>query len=165
MTNQQKCGVINRERGGVSSYIKPAAAFKKLDAAKILKQNVYIYGATGYGKTELIRQYFKNDKYIYIPCRQNSCDMSRIPEKFSRTAAVVIDNINAVESAEIRCEIKALCGRKDIWVIIVGRSRMPGWLFDTFITKNMLLITEDDLALSEEGIDKYMTVGGDNSYR
>lgn len=70
----------------MSSYIKPAAAFKKLDAAKILKQNVYIYGATGFGKTELIRQYFKNDKYIYIPCRQNSCDMSRIPEKFSRTA-------------------------------------------------------------------------------
>ncbi|MDY3792951.1 MAG: hypothetical protein SOZ56_10835 [Oscillospiraceae bacterium] len=86
--------------------------------------------------------------------------MSRIPEKFSRTAAVVIDNINAVESAEIRSEIKALCGRKDIWVIIAGRSRMPGWLFDTFITKNMLLITEDDLALSEEGIDKYMRSEG-----
>ena len=86
--------------------------------------------------------------------------MSRIPEKFSRTAAVVIDNINAVESTEIRSEIKALCGRKDIWVIIAGRSRMPGWLFDTFITKNMLLITEDDLALSEEGIDKYMRSEG-----
>ncbi|MGN0691933.1 MAG: helix-turn-helix transcriptional regulator [Oscillospiraceae bacterium] len=41
----------------MSSYIRPAAAFKKLDAAKLLKQNVYIYGATGFGKTELIRQY------------------------------------------------------------------------------------------------------------
>lgn len=144
----------------MSSYIKPAAAFKKLEAAKLLKQNVYMYGATGFGKTELIRQYFKNDKYIYIPCRQNSCEMSLVPEKSGRTAAVVIDNVHAVESADIRSGIKALCGRKDLWVIIIGRSRMPSWLFDTFITRNMLLITEEDLALSEEDIDKYMRAEG-----
>ena len=50
----------------MNEYIKPVEAFKKLEAAKLLKQNVYIYGATGYGKTELIKQYFKKDKYIYI---------------------------------------------------------------------------------------------------
>lgn len=144
----------------MSSYIKPGVAFKKLDAAKLLKQNVYIYGATGYGKTELVRQYFRNDKYIYIPCRQNSCDLSVIPEKSGRFLAVVIDNVNAVESADIRNDIKALCGRKDLWVIIMGRSRMPSWLYDTIITRNMLLITQDDLALSEEGIDKYMRSEG-----
>ena len=55
----------------MNEYIKPVEAFKKLEAAKLLKQNVYIYGATGYGKTELIKQYFKKNKYIYIPCRQN----------------------------------------------------------------------------------------------
>ena len=49
----------------MNEYIKPVEAFKKLEAAKLLKQNVYIYGATGYGKTELIKQYFKKDKYIY----------------------------------------------------------------------------------------------------
>lgn len=49
----------------MNEYIKPVEAFKKLDAANLLKQNVYIYGATGYGKTELIKQYFKKDKYIH----------------------------------------------------------------------------------------------------
>lgn len=40
----------------MNEYIKPVEAFKKLEAAKLLKQNVYIYGATGYGKTELIKE-------------------------------------------------------------------------------------------------------------
>lgn len=124
------------------------------------KQNVYIYGATGFGKTELIRQYFKNGKYIYILCRQNSCDLSQIPEKCIHTATVVIDNVNAIESSELRNSILSLCSRKDLWMIIVGRSKMPSWLFNTFITKDMALITEDDIALSEEGIDRYMRSEG-----
>lgn len=143
----------------MSVYVKPAAAFKKLEAAKLLRHDIYIFGATGFGKTELIKQFFKNEKYIYIPCRHNSCDLSVVPQK--RTAsAVVIDNVNAVDSPELRNSIKALCSRKDLWVIISGRSRMPSWLFDTFITENMLLISENDLALTEEGIDKYMRSEG-----
>ena len=49
----------------MGEYIKPVQAFKKLDAAKLLRQSVYIYGATGFGKTELIRQYFRNQRYIH----------------------------------------------------------------------------------------------------
>lgn len=144
----------------MGSYIKPAAAFKKLDAAKLLRQNVYIYGSTGYGKTELVRQYFKNEKFIYIPCRQNGCDLSLISKSSCHTSTVVIDNVNSVESNDIRSEIRTLCGNKKLWVIIIGRSRMPGWLYDTFITGDMLLVTQDELALTEEGIDKYMRSEG-----
>lgn len=144
----------------MNEYIKPVEAFKKLEAAKLLKQNVYIYGATGYGKTELIKQYFKKDKYIYIPCRQNSCDLSVIPDECGRAVTVVIDNVNAIDSDELRSEIKELCRRKKLWVIILGRSMMPSWLYDTVITCHMLIIPEDNLALNEEGIDKYMRSEG-----
>ena len=144
----------------MNEYIKPVEAFKKLEAAKLLKQNVYIYGATGYGKTELIKQYFKKDKYIYIPCRQNSCDLSVIPDECGRAVTVVIDNVNAIDSDELRSEIKELCRRKKLWVIILGRSMMPSWLYDTVITCRMLIIPEEDLALTEEGIDKYMRSEG-----
>lgn len=144
----------------MNEYIKPVEAFKKLEAAKLLKQNVYIYGATGYGKTELIKQYFKKDKYIYIPCRQNSCDLSVIPDECGRAVTVVIDNVNAIDSDELRSEIKELCRKKKLWVIILGRSMMPSWLYDTVITCHMLIIPEDNLALNEEGIDKYMRSEG-----
>lgn len=73
---------------------------------------------------------------------------------------VVIDNVNSIESNDMRNEIKALCGNKKLWVIILGRSRMPSWLYDTFITRNMRLVTQEELALSEEGIDKYMRSEG-----
>lgn len=144
----------------MNEYIKPVEAFKKLEAAKLLKQNVYIYGATGYGKTELIKQYFKKDKYIYIPCRQNSCDLSVIPDDCGQAVTVVIDNVNAIDSDELRSEIKELCRRKNLWVIILGRSKMPSWLYDTVITCHMLIIPEENLALNEEGIDKYMRSEG-----
>ena len=37
------------------SYIPPLRALKKLKTARSLPQTVYLYGATGYGKTELVR--------------------------------------------------------------------------------------------------------------
>ena len=49
----------------MGDYIKPTQAYKKLEAAKLLRQSVYIYAAPGYGKTELIHQYFRNKKYIF----------------------------------------------------------------------------------------------------
>lgn len=144
----------------MSAYIRPAAAFKKLETARTTGQNVYIYGATGYGKTELIRQFLKNSKYIYIPCERIGCDLSQVPENNKRIATIVIDNINIIESEEQRQKIKELCSRRNLWVLLIGRSRMPGWLYDTFISCHMLLITEDDLAMSLEGIDSYMRSEG-----
>ena len=49
-------------------YIVPEAALKKLRVAKGLGQTVYIYGATGYGKTELVKQYLLKRRYRYISC-------------------------------------------------------------------------------------------------
>ncbi len=144
----------------MSAYIRPVAAFKKLETARTTGQNVYIYGATGYGKTELIRQFLKNSKYIYIPCERIGCDLSQVPENNKRIATIVIDNINIIESEEQRQKIKELCSRRNLWVLLIGRSRMPGWLYDTFISCHMLLITEDDLAMSLEGIDSYMRSEG-----
>lgn len=80
----------------MGEYVKPAPAFRKLDAAKILRQGVYMYGSYGFGKTELIKQYLKSQKYIYIPCL-NDC-----------TETVIIDNVNAIKNAKLRGEIAAM---------------------------------------------------------
>ena len=37
---------------------------------------------------------------------------------------------------------------------------MPSWLYNTVITCHMLIIPEENLALNEEGIDKYMRSEG-----
>lgn len=142
----------------MGEYVRPAAAFRKLDAARLLKQGVYIYGSSGFGKTELIKQYLKNQKYIYIPCTQDNCDLSMIPENC--TDPVAIDNVNAIQSTELRGDIISLFSRLHCWIIVSGRSRMPSWLFDTFIRRSMMLITEEDIALTRSDIDKYMRSSG-----
>lgn len=147
---------MEMERIVVGSYIKPVNAFKKLEAAKLLRQNVYISGATGFGKTELIRQYLGREKYIYILCTQNQCDLSVIPHTAGRSVTVVVDNVNAIESADKQRQILELCRAQNLWVIVIGRSKTPSWLYDTMVTRNMLLITEEDLLLSEESIDGYL---------
>ena len=73
---------------------------------------------------------------------------------------MVIDNVNAIDDEEIRNSIVSLFSRKQIWLIITGRSKMPSWLFDSFVKRNMMLITEEDLALTVEGIDRYMRSEG-----
>ena len=52
-------------------YIVPEAALKKLRAAKRHGKTVYIYGATGYGKTELVKQYLSKRRYRYISCAED----------------------------------------------------------------------------------------------
>ena len=37
-----------------------------LKKARNLSQTVYLYGATGYGKTELVRQYLSGRRYTYL---------------------------------------------------------------------------------------------------
>lgn len=61
-------------------YIAPDAALKKLRAARSLRQTVYIYGATGYGKTELVRQYLKNRRYRYISCAEDTAALMALAE-------------------------------------------------------------------------------------
>lgn len=142
----------------MGDYIKPVQAFKKMEAASLLRQTVYVCGATGYGKTELILRFLKNQPYIYIPCQQNFCDLSPITEDCEEI--VVIDNINAIEDEELRSAIASLFGRKKLRLILAGRSRMPSWLFDSFMKHNVMVITEDELALSADEIDRYMRSEG-----
>jgi LuxR family maltose regulon positive regulatory protein len=56
-------------------YIAPEAALKKLRAAKGIGQTVYIYGATGYGKTELVKQYLSKRRYRYISCTEDAAGL------------------------------------------------------------------------------------------
>lgn len=64
-------------------------------------RGMYMYGSSGFGKTELIKQYLKSQKYIYIPCLNDCCDLSVIPDDCT------IDNVNAIKNAKLRGEIAA----------------------------------------------------------
>ena len=47
-------------------YIHPKAAWDKLRMAGARRQNVYLYAATGYGKTELLHRYLRRRRHIWL---------------------------------------------------------------------------------------------------
>ena len=49
----------------IKDYVAPVAALRKLKSAYNQQQNVYIYGVSGYGKTELVQQFMNNRKHKY----------------------------------------------------------------------------------------------------
>ena len=160
-------------------YIAPEAALKKLRVAKGLGQAVYIYGATGYGKTELVRQYLSKRRYRYISCAENATgleatELTETAEAARETAShssgkekaaqprtvMVVDDMHLLKNAEGRKAVLSLAGRQDIWLILICRSPIPAWLMPLYIKGSFLVITEDDLCLREKEISAYMDSQG-----
>ncbi len=144
-------------------YIAPEAALKKLRAAKGLGQTVYIYGATGYGKTELVKQYLSKRKYRYLSCTEDIVSfLEAVQEAMAQGAgkgkeaetrmAVVVDDMHLLKNAEGRKAVLSLVKCRYIWLILICRSPVPAWLMPPYVSGGFLVITEDDLRLKDKEI-------------
>ena len=145
------------------NYIAPASALKKLKKARNLSQTVYLYGATGYGKTELVRQYLSGRRYIYLSCEELPWEAGALPSEEpgrQNRRIVVIDNLHRLKSEELRREILALEKRKDIWLILIGRSPLPTWLMSRHIQEVFVVISENDLRMGRDEITAYLDARG-----
>ena len=155
-------------------YIAPEAALKKLRVAKGLGQAVYIYGATGYGKTELVRQYLSRRRYHYISCAEDAAGLMETAETAQEAAShssgkekeaqprtvMVVDDMHLLKNAEGRKAVLSLAGRQDVWFILICRSPIPAWLMPPYVGGGFLVITEDDLRLGEKEAAAYMESQG-----
>lgn len=145
------------------NYIAPASALKKLKKARSLSQTVYLYGATGYGKTELVRQYLSGRRYIYLSCEELPWEAGALPSEEpgrQNRRIVVIDNLHRLKSEELRRKILALEKRKDIWLILIGRSPLPTWLMSRHIQEVFVVISENDLRMGRDEITAYLDARG-----
>ena len=142
------------------SYIAPASALRKLKAAHSLPQTVYLYGATGYGKTELVRQYLSGHRYIWLSCEKLPWKMETAPSGKQTRKVVVIDDLHRPKSEELRKEIIALARRSDLWLILISRSPVPAWLMPLYVREGLMIISEDDLRLGKAEISGYLKICG-----
>ena len=144
----------------MESYISPHKALKKLRACRAIGNVVYIYGATGFGKTELVRQYLKNKPYSYFSCAEKTWDCADLPSTANgskkTTPIVIIDDLYLLFSEEKRREVIELTKRDDIWLVLISRSNVPSWLREAYIERNFILISEEDLGLTFDDISEYI---------
>ena len=172
-----KCAAwrLEREKNHLDrGYIAPEAALKKLRAAKGLGQTVYIYGATGYGKTELVKQYLSKRRYRYFSCAEDTAGLLEAAEaaqgETARSAGkenevqtrtvIVVDDMHLLKNAQGRRGVLSLVGCQDIWLILICRSPIPAWLMSPYVRDGFLVITEEDLRLGEKEISAYMESQG-----
>lgn len=145
------------------NYIAPAAALKKLKTARSLPQTVYLYGATGYGKTELVRQYLSGRRYTYLSCEELPWEDGALPlaePGRQNHRVVVIDDLHRLKSEELRREIITLEEREDIWLILISRSPLPAWLMPQHIKNVFVVISEKDLRMGRDEIAAYLEARG-----
>lgn len=139
------------------NYIAPAEAHRKLQLARRMEQNVYMYGATGYGKTTLIKQYLDFRTYEYIDCSVHEWEetLEQYIEKLvdDKQSCIVIDNAHLINSIEQKHIITRLLDRSELWVIIISRANMPAWIRPYQLAGGVLLISEKDLQFTEKEIE------------
>lgn len=147
----------------MEEYIIPHRALKKLRACKSIGNVTYIYGATGFGKTELVREYLKNKQYMYISCADglwNYTDLVNSIGSGKNRSIVVIDDLYLLLDEEKRRDVIELTKRNDIWLVLISRSNVPGWLCEAYIKRNFILISEGDLALTCSDVTEYLERAG-----
>lgn len=139
-------------------YIVPEIALKKLRVAKGFSQMVYIYGATGFGKTELVKQYLKNRKYIYFSCDDGIWQEGYLEAEKGEKDIVVIDDLQQLRSDEAKKKILELAMDENVWLILIGRSPSISWIMPIYAKKGIVIIGEEDLKLSEKAIKQYFNM-------
>lgn len=147
---------MERQQDG---YIIPPAALQKLRTARTAAQTVYIYGATGFGKTELLRHYLNKRHYTYLSCAQLPWANWPLPKQ-QRRKPVVLDDLHLLHDKDLQRQILELCNRPDIWLLLASRSPLPNWLLPTYVKHGFIIITEDNLRLGKAEISAQLADKG-----
>lgn len=142
-------------------YVRPQVAWSKLRAARADGVNVYIYGATGFGKTELINRVLRRQNTVTFTGRDlTAADIA--PDVLPVGNTVVIDDLQWAEGADVRRAILDLLRRTDMWVVLAGRSPVPEWLSPALHARALEVITEGDLTLTADNVKELFHLMGAN---
>ncbi|MGN0507060.1 MAG: LuxR C-terminal-related transcriptional regulator [Lachnospiraceae bacterium] len=150
-------------------YVRPRAAWEQMKAAQNTRQTVYIYGASGTGKTSFAADFFARKRYYYASVADTGiAEISgAVPEKadaehetLNAQTILVIDDLHLLETQEDRSAcgqlIEKLSARKDVWLILISRAPVPKWLKSVFVRYVFVTIGEEALCLTEQEQEKYL---------
>ena len=139
-------------------YFRPRKAAKKMKLAQSMSQTVYLCGVTGLGKTAFVKDYLGRRSCTYYSAKDYGDRDFRMPQEGGEQI-VVIDDLYLITSPEQREELypvlEALMERKEVWLILVSRCRVPRWLMPLCINYLFCVIGEEDLLLDRDQQDAY----------
>ena len=140
------------------SYIRPKKAEKKFKLAKELKQTVYLYGVTLTGKTAFVRDMLGRKSYRYYSAREMSVEKLAALED-GKEGILVIDDLQEVQCGVQReayaRSFSSILARRNVWLILISRCRIPQWLMPFHAERSFAVIEEEDFQFDRAGQDAY----------
>ena len=134
-------------------YIRPKEASRKLSMAYKIRTPVYMYGVTGSGKTALVKDFLAHKKYSVFSAAKISPEEINI-SKDGKEKIVVIDDLHFVTGISERKSyeelIIKLLEQRNVWLLLISRSQMPGWLMSIYIHYAFITIPESDFYFTRE---------------
>lgn len=146
------------------TYIWPDLAVSSMEAAQQAKKPVYLYGDSGCGKTALVKRYLltrgsDDDRYVYLQAGELT---SRRLEKIAGdrdVTVLVLDDLQELpgmeEAEELKARIRRILTQGRLWVILISRGRMPGWLLEVQMEIDIQVISEKELHLEDRQVRAY----------
>jgi len=126
------------------NYIPASAAYKKLNYAYDCHTNVYIYGATGYGKTRMVTEFTKGKSVAWFSCLSEDFDLflERVFAEPETLDCIVIDDLQFLNDEKQINEVVRLIKNTKAWVVLIGRMTSPQWLLPIMAEGNISVISE-----------------------
>lgn len=141
-------------------FVKVAAIFGKLKNAEEQHRNIYITGATGFGKTTAVEQYYSGSKVRFMSGADGFLQELPLIGDISENI-IVIDDISWInDDRTIQYITELLKAGHDKHFVLIGRGQIPAYLRLLSIEQDFIVADEKDLALSPEEVKKFFTGRG-----
>lgn len=141
-------------------YVRPKKANELMKAAQSIKRTVYIYGATGYGKTAFVADFLAHKKSEYYTM-SDAALLGAAEENAGQPRTVVVDDLHLLSVADERerqyAILERLAGDPNVWLILISRAPLPAWLNPLHVRRIFMMIGERELAFSEKEEEAYLS--------
>lgn len=130
-------------------------ALKKLQAAKELRMSVYLYGATGFGKTSVAEQVFDRASTRWISGTEPE---EVLIEKLSHCTAdeyTILDDLHGVEGDTLPQKLVPMIGKEGCRMVLIGRASLPAWASSLALQAKIMVIPEDDLRVTADELAEF----------
>lgn len=153
-------------------YIIVKRIRQQLKTARRENMPIYVHAPMGYGKTEAVKHYYARKSVYWLTgvsgtlAQENSSfqvlwkadapeagsdSFGRLPSPAEiKEDTVVADDISWITDAASRNWLRQLIRDKSKNLVLIGRSKMPGWLSGEYLSGMLMTADESTLAFGEE---------------
>ena len=120
-------------------------ALRKLTAAIEQNASVYLYGATGFGKTSVAERALDRAAAVWISGSDAENHVIQRLEDCNASEYIVLDDLHCLESAMLQRKIVQMVGKEGFRMVMIGRAPLPAWASALTLQAEMVIISEDEL--------------------